>query len=378
MARKDLSSVSLLRTHNSFGVWEIGTMMMRRLGKTGLKVSVIGFGGIKLPLISKEEAKKILNRALDLGINFFDTARNYGDSEEKIGLALSDRRDEFYISTKSMALTAEDMAKEIERSLKNLRTDYIDLYMCHNLRYPKDYDKVMGPGGAMEALLKAKDEGVIGHIGFSCHRFHETMERGIKSGIFEAIMVAYNILNDELVDKSILPMAKEHDVGVIVMKPLGGGALAAPPPELGARAKIVVTAEQALKFVLANDAVSLAIPGMMRLWEVEENARVGETLQFMTDEEKRRLRDAVKALGSEFCRGCGYCQPCPQGIRIPIILRQLTYYKVYGLVDWAKGRYRMVEVKADNCLECGQCREKCPYGLDVPKMLREAHKLLSS
>lgn len=352
--------------------------MMRRLGKTGLKVSVIGFGGIKLPLISKEEAKKILNRALDLGINFFDTARNYGDSEEKIGLALSDRRDEFYISTKSMALTAEDMAKEIERSLKNLRTDYIDLYMCHNLRYPKDYDKVMGPGGAMEALLKAKDEGVIGHIGFSCHRFHETMERGIKSGIFEAIMVAYNILNDELVDKSILPMAKEHDVGVIVMKPLGGGVLAAPPPELGARAKIVVTAEQALKFVLANDAVSLAIPGMMRLWEVEENARVGETLQFMTDEEKRRLRDAVKALGSEFCRGCGYCQPCPQGIRIPIILRQLTYYKVYGLVDWAKGRYRMVEVKADNCLECGQCREKCPYGLDVPEMLREAHKLLSS
>lgn len=352
-------------------------MMKRRLGRTELMVSVIGFGGIKLPQVEKKTSNEILNKAVDLGINFFDTARGYGDSEEKIGEAVSHRRDEFYISTKSPALTARDMEKDIERSMKSLQTDHIDLYLCHNLRYPDAYDKAMGPNGAMEALKKAKDQGKIGHTGFSCHRFHETMERGIKSGEFETIMLSYNILNDELVDEEILPLAKENDVGVIAMKPLAGGALATPPSELKAKAKIPITAEQALRFVLANNAVCIAIPGMTNTREVEENAKVGENFQAMTEAEKQSLIRDAEVLGKEFCRGCGYCQPCPQEIRIPIILRQLNYHKQYGLADWARGRYRMVEVKADECIECGQCREKCPYDLDVPELLKEAHRLLS-
>jgi predicted aldo/keto reductase-like oxidoreductase len=352
-------------------------MMKRRLGRTELMVSVIGFGGIKLPQVEKKTANEILNKAVDLGINFFDTARGYGDSEEKIGEAISHRRDEFYVSTKSPAVTARDMEKDIERSMKSLRTDHIDLYLCHNLRYPDAYDKVMGPDGAMEALKKAKEEGRIGHTGFSCHRFHETMERGIKSREFETIMLSYNILNDELVDEEILPLAKENDVGVIAMKPLAGGALATPPSELKAKAKIPITAEQALRFVLANNAVCIAIPGMTNIREVEENAKVGKNFQAMTEAEKQSLIRDAEVLGKEFCRGCGYCQPCPQEIRIPIILRQLNYHKQYGLADWARGRYRMVEVKADECIECGQCREKCPYDLDVPELLKEAHKLLS-
>jgi predicted aldo/keto reductase-like oxidoreductase len=352
-------------------------MMKRRLGRTGLTVSVIGFGGIKLPRVEKKTANEILNKAVDLGINFFDTARGYGDSEEKIGEAISHRREEFHISTKSPALTADDMGRDIERSMKSLRTDHIDLYLCHNLRYPDAYDKVMGPNGAMEAIKKAKEEGKIGHTGFSCHRFHETMERGIKSGEFETIMVSYNILNDELVDEKILPLSKENDVGVIAMKPLAGGALAAPPSELKVKAKIPITAEQALRFVLANKAVCLAIPGMTNTREVEENAMVGENFQAMTEAEKQRLIRDAEILGKEFCRGCGYCQPCQQEIRIPIILRQLNYRKQYGLTDWARRRYSMVEVKADECIECGQCREKCPYDLDIPELLKEAHKLLS-
>jgi len=353
-------------------------MMKRVVGKTRLVVSIIGFGGIKLPLIDRKTTHETLNRALDLGINFFDTARSYGDSEEKMGWAISERRNEFYVSTKSAALTAREMERDIKTSLKNLRTDYIDIYVCHNLRYAIDYDKVMGPDGAMEALKKAKNEGLIGHIGFSCHRFHETMERGIKSGDFEAIMVSYNVLNDELVDEKILPLAKEMDVGVIAMKPLAGGALAAPRTELSVETKIPITTEQALKFALANEAVSVAIPGMMNPREVEENAQVGDTFQSMTDAERSELIKAVEGLGTRFCRDCGSCQPCPQEIRIPIILRHLAYYKRYGLVEWAKGRYGMVEVKADACTECGQCEEKCPYNLDVPQMLKEAHKLLSS
>ncbi len=352
--------------------------MKRRLGKTDLMVSIIGFGAIKLPLIDKDTSSAILNRALDLGINFVDTARGYGDSEEKIGLAISDRRNEFYISTKSTARTYEEMKRDIEISLKNLKTDYIDLYLCHNLRYPEDYDRVMGPDGALRALKEAKEEGVIGHIGFSCHRFHETMERGIKSGEFEVIMVSYNILNDELVEESILPLAKEMDVGVIAMKPLAGGFLASPPPELTEKIKIPINVETALRFILSNDAVTTAIPGMMRIEEVEENACIGENFTEMSKDEMKALREAIESLIREFCRGCGYCQPCPQGIRIPIILRQLAYYKYYGLKEWARGRYKMVEVKADSCIECRQCVEKCPYGLNVPEMLKEAHTLLSS
>ena len=353
-------------------------MMKRRLGKTDLMVSIIGFGAIKLPLIDKDTSSAILNRALDLGINFVDTARGYGDSEEKIGLAISDRRNEFYISTKSTARTYEEMKRDIEISLKNLKTDYIDLYLCHNLRYPEDYDRVMGPDGALRALKEAKEEGVIGHIGFSCHRFHETMERGIKSGEFEVIMVSYNILNDELVEESILPLAKEMDVGVIAMKPLAGGFLASPPPELTEKIKIPINVETALRFILSNDAVTTAIPGMMRIEEVEENACIGENFTEMSKDEMKALREAIESLIRGFCRGCGYCQPCPQGIRIPIILRQLAYYKYYGLKEWARGRYKMVEVKADSCIECRQCVEKCPYGLNVPEMLKEAHTLLSS
>lgn len=341
-------------------------------------VSIIGFGAIKLPQIDRETASKILNKALDFSINFIDTARSYGDSEEKIGLAISKRRNEFYISTKSAATTYEDMKRDIQISLEKLRTDYIDLYLCHNLRHPEKYNEVMGLGGAIEALKEAKREGLIGHIGFSCHRFHETMERGIRSGEFEAIMVSYNILDDEAVGEVILPLAKEHDVGVVAMKPLAGGFLANPPPEFVKRARMLINTETALKFVLSNNNVSTTIPGMMRIEEVEENARIGEGFAHMSDEEKNRIIEAVKSISMKFCRGCGYCMPCPQGVRIPVILRQLNYYKNYGLTEWAKERYMVVEVKADACVECGQCVEKCPYELNIPEMLKEAHKLLSN
>lgn len=352
-------------------------MMKRRLGKTDLMVSIIGFGAIKLPQIDSETSNKILNRALDLGINFIDTARSYGDSEEKIGLALSGRRDEFYVSTKTGSLTYEDAVKDIELSLIKLKTDYIDLYLCHNPNSPDKFEKVMGPNGALKALKEAKSKGIIGHIGFSCHRYHETMEKGIRSGEFEAIMISYNILDDELVGERILPLAKEMDVGVIAMKPLAGGFLAAPPPALAGRSKIPINAETALRFVLSNEAVATTIPGVIRIEEVEENARIGNSFSLMSEEEKKSISEAAESLSKEFCRGCGYCQPCPQGILIPIILRQLAYYKHYGLIDWAKWRYKMVEVKAISCTQCGQCLKKCPYNLNIPEMLIEAHSLLS-
>ena len=353
-------------------------MQKRILGKTGLDVGIIGFGGIKLPGVEPDAATEVLNKALDLGINFVDTARGYGDSEEKIGAAISHRREEFFISTKSPARTADQMKRDIEGSLKNLKTDFIDVYLVHNLRLPEQYETVMASGGSLSALQEAKSQGIIKHIGFSSHRYRETMKLGIESDEFEVIMVAYNILNDELVDEDVMPLAKEHDIGVIVMKPLAGGALAAPAEDVDFQGKISVSATQALRFVLANDAVTLAIPGMTKLEELDENVKVGETFQQMSAEERRQLVEAAEELGKEFCRTCGYCLPCPNDIKIPVILRHLGYYTRYGLRDWAIGRYQMVEVKASECEECGECETKCPYELPVMEMLKQAHELLAA
>lgn len=354
-------------------------MEKRILGRTGLEVSIIGFGGIKLSLMEKDEAGLVLNRAVDLGINLFDTARGYGDSEEKMGV-LSKRRSEVILASKSMVTSAEEMKRDIEISLKNLQTDYIDLYLIHNLRFPEKYEEALAPGGALEALRQAQSQGMIGHTGFSCHRFLETMKEGINSGEFEVIMVSYNILNDELVDEEVLPLAHEKGMGVIAMKPLAGGALVAPGPqlklELRDKKTVNVSACEALRFVVSNQAVTAAIPGMTSVAEVEENVVVGTSFRNMPSEEIESLRSAAESLGKEFCRTCGYCQPCPQGIRIPVILRHLGYYKRYGLETWARQRYGMVEVKPDECKECGECEEKCPYNLPVMSMLKEAHELL--
>ena len=353
-------------------------MQKRRLGKTGLNVSIIGFGGIKLAGVDRDVAAEVLNKALDMGINFFDTARGYGDSETKIGEAISHRRDEFFVCSKSQVKTAEQMKRDVEQSLTNLKTDYIDVYLLHNLRLPEQYDTVMSSDGALSALKEAKSQGMIKHIGFSSHRYRETMKLGIESGEFEVIMVAYNILNDELVDEDVMPLAKENEMGVIVMKPLAGGVLASPPEGVDFEGKITVSATQALRFILANNAVTLAIPGMTKVSEVIENARVGETFQEMSEDEKRQLIDAAEALGKEFCRSCGYCLPCPNGIKISVILRHLGYYTRYGLKDWARERYRMVDVKACECAECGECEEKCPYELPIIEKLQQAHQLLAA
>jgi predicted aldo/keto reductase-like oxidoreductase len=341
-------------------------------------VSIIGFGGIKLPQVSADDADEILNLAVDKGINFVDTATGYGDSEEKIGRALSGRRDEVCIATKTMSTTRDEAWADLEDSLRKLRTDYIDLYQFHNLRFPEQYEQVMGDEGFMAAMEEAREQGLVRHIGFSSHRYHETMKRAILSGRFETGMFAYNILNDEMVDDEVLPLASAHDIGVIIMKPLAGGALTQPPAEIREQTGFGITAADALRFVLANKHVTVAIPGMRSKDEVRENVETAETLEQLSAERTRELVEAAEALGKDFCRTCWYCMPCEQGIKIPVILRHLGYAKRFpGLLQWAKGRYSMVEVKAVECDECGECEEKCPYELPVREMLAEAHEMLS-
>lgn len=354
-------------------------MQKRKLGKTDLQVSVIGFGCIKFSGMSQKEVADSLNLALDSGLNFFDTARNYGDSEEKIGKAIADRRDQYYISTKKGIVPKEEMRKAIETSLRSLRTDVIDLYGIHTiaLKGRQGFEQVMAAGGGLEALEEAKEEGKIKHIYFSCHRDHEIMRDSITSGRFEACMLAYNALNDELVDEKVLPLASEHDIGVMLMKPLAGGALVTPPEAVSSEQKKLFSATQALRFVLANPHVTTACVGMESTSEVRENAAVGEKLVEMSKEEREEVIQLAESLSKDVCRGCGYCMPCSEGIPISIILRHEMYFTRFGMEAWARGRYRMVEVQADNCTDCGECEEKCPYNLPIREKLKAAHELLS-
>ncbi len=202
-------------------------LQKRRLGRTGLEVTVFGFGCIKFPKISAKQAEEALERAIDLGVNFLDTARGYGDSEKKIGPVLKRRREEVYVATKTGNRTAKGAMKELETSLKNLQTDYLDLYQAHWVCNNEELDKVLGPGGTLETLRKAKEQGKIRHFGITMHRHRAAIRRAIESDLFETIMLAWNPLDEEGVD-DLIALAHARDMGVIIMKPLSGGVLVSP------------------------------------------------------------------------------------------------------------------------------------------------------
>jgi len=334
-------------------------MKYRLLGKTGMKVSTIGFGGIPIIQVSMADSIKLLNKALDMGINFFDTARCYNNSEEKMGRALKSRRSECYIATKSLERTRKGIRQELETSLRNLQVEAIDLYQIHDLRKPEDYDMVMGPGGALEAVLDAKKEGKILHIGVSSHQ-PTLIEQAIKTGYFETVQIPYNIIDYEMF-QHVIPAANSLDMGIIVMKPFAGG--------------LFKDASKALRFIISHPVTNV-IPGMSTIKELEENIKVLENAQVLTSDELEELKKEADQLGKDFCRRCGYCLPCPQGIDIPTIFRYERYLTSYYQGAWAREQYKVLEVKADACVECGNCESRCPYELNVIEKLKCSHNLL--
>ncbi|MEK7396995.1 MAG: aldo/keto reductase [Candidatus Poribacteria bacterium] len=352
-------------------------MQKRRLGKTGLDVTVIGFGSIKLPDVQRDDAIKIINRALDLGINFIDTARNYGDSEEKIGYVLKERRDECYIATKTASRESAKLMQDLETSLRNLQTDVIDLYQFHTVSEPETYKRVMSSGGALEGAKKAQSQGKIRHIGITIHRDMDTMVSAITSGEFETVMLAYSPLDQEGVEQEILPMAKAHDMGVITMKPLSGGLLSLPEHERETLGYDPI-ATGSLRYIISNENVTVAIPGITCMREIEENAKIGN-MPPMTKDEKMELLKAIGSLKKEFrygqvCLRCGYCQPCTEEIIIPTVFKAVDIYRSYPdeLKYIGKNLYMSLKVKADECVECEKCMEKCPAGLNIPEKLKGA------
>ena len=352
-------------------------MQKRTLGRTGLDVSIIGFGAIKLPGVNIDDCARILNRALDLGVNYIDTARNYRDSEEKIGPVLKKRRSECFIASKSSTRDAAGLMADLETSLRNLQTDKIDVFQLHTVSDGDTYKEVMAPGGALDGAKKAKAQGKIDHIGITIHRDLDTMKAAIKSDEFETLMVAYSPLDQEGVGEEILPMAKERGMGVVIMKPLSGGLLALPEQERGDSKRDPI-AFGSLRYVVANENVTLTIPGMTNLREVEENASVGQMPE-MTKDELVQLHKYMGESKREYrygqvCLRCGYCQPCPQEVPIPTIFRAVDMCSNYpeNLQYLGAKLYESLEVKADECVECRECIEKCPAGIEIPERLEEA------
>ena len=352
-----------------------GAVQKRILGKTGWEISIIGFGAIKLPLMSQKECDVLLNRAIDGGINFVDTADCYGDSEEKIGRALRQRRKEFYLSTKIDERDANGVRGKLDRCLHRLKTDWIDLALFHDVR-DAEYDRLFDSGG-LETLEKAKKQGKIREIGISIHGSIPMMRRAIDSGAFAALMIAYSAFDEDRLAANLLPMAHEREVGLIAMKPLAGGRLA---DQYLNRCRGFIRGESlaqiSLRYVLSNAHITSAIPGMMELHELDENLQVGREPKGLEVEEIRELMEIVGEAGKGFCRNCGYCLPCPEGVPIPDILRFEGYYISYGLKDWAREQYQSLLVKADACTGCEQCMELCPYGVRIPKKLEAAHRIL--
>lgn len=328
-------------------------MEYRTLGKTGLKVSRMGFGGIPIQKIDEEGTRKLLREMAEKGINYIDSARGYTVSEQYIGYGLQGIRDKFILATKSMSRTKDAMAADIETSLKNFRTDYIDLYQVHNPSM-EQLDQVMGEGGALEALMEAKATGKIGHIGLTAHST-AVFERALELDWVETIMFPYNIVEQQ--GAELIHRCAEKNIGFIDMKPLAGGA--------------IEDGTLALRYVCSNPDVTVVIPGMAESSELEENMAACSNEAPLTEEELARMEAVRKQLGTDFCRRCNYCAPCSVGINIPSVFLFAGYLQRYDLGDWARDRYSTLKVKASACIECGKCEPRCPYHLPIREKLKQ-------
>ena len=329
-------------------------MEYRILGKTGLKASRMGFGGIPIQKIDAAGTKVLMRKLMDAGVNYIDTARGYTVSESYLGEALEGIREHFILATKSMARDKEGMARDIDISLANLRTDYIDLYQVHNPNMVQ-LETVIAPGGALEALLEAKAAGKIGHIGITAHGL-DVFEKALELDWVETIMFPYNIVENQ--GEKLMAKCARKNIGFIDMKPLAGGA--------------IENGTLALRYICANHDVTVVIPGMAEEKEIAENIAACSDSSPLTGEEKAAINEVRSALGTNFCRRCNYCQPCAAGINISGVFLFEGYLSRYGLGDWAKGRYATLPVKASACIGCGACEDRCPYHLPIRKMLKAA------
>ena len=324
------------------------------LGKTGITVNKNGFGALPIQRISTEDAVKLARKAYDAGITFFDTARFYTDSEEKLGEAFEGMREKVYIATKTAAANADEFWEQLGISLHNLRTDYIDIYQFHNPSFcPKPGDGT----GLYEAMEEARRQGKIRFIGLTNHRYHVAVE-AIQSGLYDTIQFPFCYLSGEQ-ELEIVRLCKERNLGFIAMKALSGG--------------LITDSAAAYAYLNQFDSV-LPIWGVQREEELDEFLSYQENEPVLTQERKDKIAKDRKELSGNFCRGCGYCMPCPAGIEINNAARMSLMLRRAPSAAWLTEEWQEKMKKIENCIHCGHCVRHCPYGLNTPELLRRNYE----
>ena len=325
--------------------------MKMRLGKTNLEVNKIGFGALPIQRRNMNDSIEILNMAYESGIDFYDTARFYTDSEEKLGKSFENVRSEIYLASKTAAETPEDFWKDLETSLKELRTDYLDLYQHHNISFcPKEGDEMA------KAMLEAKEEGLIKHIGITTHKItiaHEALD----SGLYETLQYPFSYISGDE-ELKLVEKCKELDVGFIAMKAMGGGLL---------------------KNAKASFAYMNQFDNVLPIWGIQHMSELEEFLSFPSDLHvddvlKADIEEDKKELGDNFCRGCGYCMPCPEGINISLCARMSLWIRRFPTEPNMDEKTQETMKKTLDCIECYACVDNCPYELDIPQLLKENYE----
>jgi uncharacterized protein len=326
-------------------------------GKTGMTVSELGFGGIPIIRLDEKAAVAVLRRAYESGITFYDTANAYRDSEEKIGRALGDVRDKVILATKTLCRDAPGALEQLEKSLRMMKTDYIDIYQLHQIAQEKDWEMVAGTGGALEAVVKAKEQGKIRFIGVTSHNLAMAIKL-VKTGLFSTIQFPFNFIEDAAKDE-LHTAARERGMGILAMKPFAGG--------------MIDNARIAFKFLRQHPDV-LALPGFDSPERVDEVVSFYERPNMVTDEDIKLMEQYRLELGKQFCRRCEYCQPCPQGVMITAAMG----YKVIAARMSPKVAVEFSKIPMESvslCTECRECVERCPYELPIPDMLKVHYDL---
>lgn len=365
-------------------------------GKTGLKVSRLGFGAMRLPIKKRDdcswegedEAAEIIRRGFELGINYIDSAYAYTHSENVVGKALKGWRDKVYVASKIPVWNScgDCWRHALDVQLQRLETDYIDFLLFHGLTWSAYRSRLTNEKGPLQAAMKAKEEGLIRNISFSCHDSPEGAMKLIDTGEFASLLMQYNLL--DRVNEEVVAHAAESGMGVVVMGPVGGGRLATASSVIPGAADASATARLALRFVLSNPNVHVAISGMGSMQMVEENVETASNVEPMSAAEKKDL-DALfeknKQLAGLPCTGCRYCLPCQQEVGIPEIFTAYNLERVYGLTETARKAYAELgkgwhekHKPAGACIDCGECEPKCPQKIPIREKLKEAHEALAT
>jgi len=360
-------------------------MEKRDFGKTGLKTSILGFGGYHLLEIPVLEAEYLLDTYLDAGGNYVETAASYGngESELKVGKVMSRRRNECILTTKTGARDRKGCLDSLNNSLEHLNTDHIDLLIMHAVGTMDELNKILGPDGAMETVVQAKKQGKIGHIGISMHGQPDVLIEALKQYPFEAVMSTinyYDRCNFPEIEETLLPLASEKGTAIILMKPVGDGMLWRSAPE-------------AFRYAMSRP-VSVVVAGINTREMLQKDLEFTNNYKPMTLEEEQELFMNAPELGQYVCRQCGKCLPCPEGIPITEIFKYEGYFDRqmrdgqvrdtaefalrdrlrfwFGNKNMAMDKYAALDIKADKCINCGQCTPRCPYKIDIVQKLHMA------